>query len=111
MASPTSPRWAAPPAGLGDLLRAARIHAGLSRDRLALAVGASKGLIQGVEDGLRPPSATIAGRLSEVLALDEWQDAVVRAAAVDDAALRTRRGVRHARPRAETCAKSVPSPT
>lgn len=99
MPLPVSPRWSPLPDGFGDLLRAARVRAGFSRDRLAAATRTSKGLVQGLEDGLRPPSVTMAGQLVELLALDNWDAAVVQAAAVEDAALRTRAGVRHTRPR------------
>lgn len=99
MATPVSPRWSPLPDGYGALLRAARVRAGLSRDRLAVELAASRGLVQGLEEEMRPPSATMAGRLSDVLRLDPWEDAVVQAAAVDDEALRTRRGIRHTRPR------------
>lgn len=114
MASLISPRWSPLPEGFGDLLRAARLRAGLSRDRLALELMTSKGHVQGLEDGLRPPSATMAGRLAEVLRLDPWESAVVHAVAVEDGALRTRRGVRHTRPRrvrtgSPTCANTVPT--
>jgi transcriptional regulator with XRE-family HTH domain len=99
MSSLTSPRWRPLPEGFGNLLRAARLRAGLSRDRLAAELQTSKGHVQGLEEGLRPPSATMAGRLAQVLRLGPWEAAVVYAAAVDDAALRTRRGIRHTRPR------------
>ena len=113
---PPSPRWTPLPEGFGDLLRAARRRAGLSRDRLALALLTSKGHVQGLEDGLRPPSVTTAGRLVDALRLDAWEAAVVYAAAVDDHALRTRRGIRHTRPRrprntAPTRAPTVPTTT
>ena len=99
MASLVSPRWSPLPEGFGDLLRAARLRAGLSRERLALELLTSKGHVQGLEDGLRPPSVTMASRLVEVLRLDAWEAAIVYASAVDDDALRTRRGTRHTRPR------------
>ncbi|MGW4139371.1 helix-turn-helix domain-containing protein [Streptomyces mirabilis] len=99
MAALSSPRWSPLPDGFGDLLRKARLRAGFSRDRLAAATRTSKGLVQGLEEGMRPPSVTMAGRLVEVLGLDDWDAAIVHAAAVDDAALRTRAGVRHTRPR------------
>ncbi|KAB1149233.1 helix-turn-helix transcriptional regulator [Streptomyces luteolifulvus] len=107
MASTTSPRWSPLPDGFGDLLRRARLRAGLSRDRLAAVTQTSKGLVQALEEGMRPPSATMAARLTEALALDDWDAAVIHAAAVDDAALRTRRGIRHTRPRRPR----TPSPT
>lgn len=99
MAATTSPRWSPLPDGFGDLLRTARLRAGLSRDRLAAVTRTSKGLVQGLEEGMRPPSVTMAGRLVEVLALGDWDAAIVHASAVDDAALRARAGVRHTRPR------------
>lgn len=99
MASTTSPRWPALPAGFGVLLRNARINAGLSRDALAAVTQSSKGLVQALEDAMRPPSATMAVRISEALQLDAWEAAVLQSAAVDDAALHSRRGVRHTRPR------------
>lgn len=99
MASTTSPRWAPLPDGFGDMLRKARLRAGLSRDRLATAARSSKGSMQALEDGLRPPSTSMAARLVEALALDDWDAAVVHAVAVEEAALRTRAGVRHTRPR------------
>lgn len=99
MASSVSPRWSPLPAGFGDLLRKARRRAGLPLDQLAAAVDASYGQLYDLEAGYRPPSATVAARISEALRLDPWEDAVVQAAAVDDSALRTRRGTRHAHPR------------
>lgn len=105
MASTTSPRWQPLPVGFGTMLRNARLRAGLSRDRLGAVLLASAGLVQGLEEGLRPPSVTTAGRLAEVLALDLWESAVVHAVAVDDDALRTRRGVRHTRPRLPVSAR------
>ena len=107
MASLVSPRWSPLPEGFGDLLRAARERAGLSRDRLGVELLASAGLVQGLEEGLRPPSVTTAGRLAEVLRLDAWETAIVYASAVDEAALRTRRGTRHTRPRVS---REVPLP-
>ncbi|MGW3024509.1 helix-turn-helix domain-containing protein [Streptomyces sp. NPDC001221] len=99
MAPPTSPRWNPLPEGFGDMLRRARLRAGLSRDRLGAELLASAGLVQGLEEGLRPPSVTTADRLAKVLRLDPWEAAVVHAVAVDDADLRTRRGTRHTHPR------------
>ena len=96
------------------MLRRARTEAGLSREALAAFLLVSTGSIQALEEEHRPPSVTMAGRITEALNLDPWRAAVLHAVAVDDAALRTRRGTRHTRPRrsrnrAETCAKSVPS--
>lgn len=107
MAATASSRWSPLPDGFGDLLRKARLRAGLSRDRLAAVTQSSKGLVQALEEGMRPPSVTMAGRLAEVLGLDDWEAAVVHAAAVDDAALRARAGVRHTRPRRPR----IPSPS
>lgn len=95
MASAPSPRWASTPRGLGTLLRNARIDAGLSRARLATALGISANQLQAVEETRRPPSTELAERLCTALSLDDWHAAVVMAAAVDTGALRTRRGVRH----------------
>lgn len=95
----TSPRWSPLPVGFGVLLRNARIDAGLSREALAAATRSSKGLVQALEDAMRPPSATMAARISTALRLGPWEAAVLQAAAVDDAALHSRRGVRHTRPR------------
>lgn len=91
-----SPRWAPLPRGLGAMLRSARIDAGLSREALAAAVLVSAGLIQGLEGEKRPPSFTMADRISEALRLGPWEDAVLRSVAVDDAELRTRQGSRRA---------------
>ncbi|MFF7521291.1 helix-turn-helix domain-containing protein [Streptomyces pseudovenezuelae] len=111
----TSPRWAPLPSGIGVMLRNARIDAGLSRDTLASALSMSTGVVQGLEEELRPPSVTVAARISETLGLDPWTDAVLQSVAVAESELRTRRGTRHTRPRRprnsiETCAKDVPSP-
>ncbi|MEU8031947.1 helix-turn-helix domain-containing protein [Streptomyces sp. NPDC049099] len=99
MASTTSPRWAPLPVGFGVMLRNARVDAGLSREALGAALLASAGTVQALEEEHRPPSVTIADRLARVLRLDPWRAAVLCAAAVDDAALRTRRGILHTRSR------------
>ncbi|MEH0551228.1 helix-turn-helix domain-containing protein [Streptomyces sp. B21-101] len=91
MASTTSPRWAPPPVGLGAMLAAARTEAGYSGRALARAVGRSHAWLRGLEAGERPPSVAMAGRVSEVLQLDPWTDAVLQSVAVEDAALRARR--------------------
>ncbi|MGW6924475.1 helix-turn-helix domain-containing protein [Streptomyces sp. NPDC054950] len=95
MASTPSPRWVPLPIGLGNILRGARIAAGLSRDALAEAVGASKGVVQAIEEELRPPSVEVAERLSDVLRLGLWEESVLLAVAVETGQLRSRRGVRH----------------
>jgi transcriptional regulator with XRE-family HTH domain len=112
MASTLSPRWPPLPDGFGVMLRNARVEAGLSREALAAALTASAGIVQGLEEEHRPPSVTVAARIAEVLRLDPWRSAVLLAVAVDDAALRTRRGIRPHKPKngAETRAKRVPSP-
>jgi transcriptional regulator with XRE-family HTH domain len=84
------------------MLRSARMDAGLSREALAGAVLASAGLVQALEEEHRPPSETMADRISRALDLDPWTDAVLRAVAVDDAELRTRRGIRHVHRRSRT---------
>lgn len=99
MASTPSPRWAPLPVGFGTMLRNARVDAGLSRTALGAALLSSAGTVQGLEEEQRPPSVTIAGRLARVLGLDPWRAAVVHAVAVDDAALRARRGTQPARSR------------
>ncbi|MER5470856.1 helix-turn-helix transcriptional regulator [Streptomyces sp. NPDC002685] len=99
MPVPPSPRWSPLPDGFGDLLRRARLRMDLSRDRLAIEVGTSASCLQALEQARRPPSVTLAGRLCEALHLDVWEAAVVHASAVDERALRTRLGTRHARPR------------
>lgn len=99
MASHVSPRWSPLPSGLGTLLRNARIDAGLSREALAASLLVSTGSVQALEEGRRPPSVTMAGLITEALNLDPWRAAVLHSVAVDDAALRTRRGIRHTRPR------------
>ncbi|MEU5281128.1 helix-turn-helix transcriptional regulator [Streptomyces asoensis] len=96
MASATSPRWAPLPVGLGRVLAAARIEAGYSGRALARAVGRSHAWLRGLEAGERPPSVSMAGRISEVLRLDPWADAVLQSVAVDDAELRARRGTQRA---------------
>lgn len=110
MATPASPRWSPLPDGFGSLLRTARARAGLSRTRLAAALDVSYGLVHDLEAGLRPPSATIAGRISEALRLDPWESAVVQATAVEDEVLRTRRGTRHTHPR-RSPARAIRVPT
>jgi transcriptional regulator with XRE-family HTH domain len=112
MASTLSPRWSPLPDGFGVMLRNARVEAGLSREALGAALTSSAGIVQGLEEEHRPPSVTVAARIAEVLRLDPWRSAVLLAAAVDDAALRTRRGIRPYRPETgtETRAKHVPSP-
>jgi transcriptional regulator with XRE-family HTH domain len=104
----TSPRWAPLPSGIGVMLRNARIDAGLSRDTLAAALSMSTGVVQGLEEELRPPSVTVAARISETLRLDPWTDAVLRSVAVAEAELRTRRGTRHTRPRSRHPVKAQP---
>ncbi|MDX3578658.1 helix-turn-helix transcriptional regulator [Streptomyces sp. FL07-04A] len=96
MASTPSPRWAPLPIGLGASLAAARIEAGYSGRALARTVGRSHAWLRGLEAGERPPSRTMAGRISAVLHLDPWADAVLQAVAVDDAELRARPGSRRA---------------
>lgn len=104
MASLASPRWSPLPEGFGNLLRTARLRAGLSLPRLAASVNASYGLLYDLEAERRPPSVTMAGRLSEALRLDPWEAIVVQATAVDDDTLRSRRGTRHTRPRGRRAA-------
>ncbi|MEU3546284.1 helix-turn-helix domain-containing protein [Streptomyces longwoodensis] len=99
MSRSRSPRWTPAAQGVGALLRVARSRAGLSREQLAAAVGTSKGSVQAVEEDRRPPSTGLAARMSVVLDLGPWDDAVLQAAAVDPARLRSRRGVRHIRRR------------
>ncbi|MEU0069538.1 helix-turn-helix transcriptional regulator [Streptomyces sp. NPDC006332] len=91
----TSPRWAHLPIGLGAMLRAARHKAGQSQAALAASVRTTECVLRAVEAELRPPSTEVAERLCDALTLDPWQSAVLLAVAVDEAALRTRRGVRH----------------
>ncbi|WP_415925699.1 helix-turn-helix domain-containing protein [Streptomyces scabiei] len=74
--------------GLGVLIRNARIDAGYSGRALARAVGRSHAWLRGLECGERPPSATMAARVSEALRLDPWSDALLQSVAVDDAELR-----------------------
>jgi DNA-binding XRE family transcriptional regulator len=90
-----SPRWAPIPCGLGAMLRSARHRAGFSRQGLAEALQASTGCVQAIEDERRPPSVEVAERLSAVLRLDPWEDAVLLAAAVEAGQLRSRQGVKH----------------
>ncbi|MFI1377267.1 multiprotein-bridging factor 1 family protein [Streptomyces longwoodensis] len=97
MASTPSPRWAPLPAGFGIMLRNARIDAGLSRTALGAALLTSAGTVQGIEEERRPPSRTIADRLTRALDLDPWRAAVVQAVAVDNDALRARRGTQKRR--------------
>ncbi|MEU9264575.1 helix-turn-helix transcriptional regulator [Streptomyces sp. NPDC048251] len=91
-----SPRWAPLPIGLGATLANARIEAGYSGSALARAVGRSHAWLRGLEAGERPPSVSMASRVSEVLQLDPWTDAVLHSVAVDDAELRARQGSRRA---------------
>ncbi len=81
------------------MLRGARLRAGFSRDGLALTVQVSRGQVQGIEEERRPPSVAAAERISAVLRLDPWEDALLQAVAVDDRQLRSRRGVVHVRRR------------
>lgn len=99
MAAPASPRWGRLPAGFGNFLKDARVRAGLTRMELIAAIGVGESQLYGLEAELRPPTASVAGRLSVALGLDPWEDAVIRAVAVDDAAFHGRRGIRHTRPR------------
>jgi hypothetical protein len=91
------------------------MNAGLSREALGAAVFASAGLVQALEEEHRPPSETMAGRISRALGLDPWADAVLRSVAVDDAELRTRRGTRHVNRRSHAhrrhshCHRPVPA--
>ncbi|MHC3471218.1 helix-turn-helix domain-containing protein [Streptomyces sp. 7R007] len=77
------------------MLHTARLDAGLSRDALAHAIGASAHTVGCLERERRPPSEEVAERLCTALSLDAWRSAVLLASAVDTAQLRTRRGVRH----------------
>ncbi|MGQ4402536.1 helix-turn-helix domain-containing protein [Streptomyces hayashii] len=95
MASTPSPRWAPLPVGFGVLIRNARIDAGFSREALAAVVAASANGVQCIEEERRPPSVEVAGRLRDALGLGPWESAVLLACAVEAAALRSRRGVRH----------------
>ncbi|MFF2385172.1 helix-turn-helix domain-containing protein [Streptomyces sp. NPDC058108] len=81
------------PAGFGDMIRAARHRAGMSARALGRAVGRSHPWVTDLEDGVRPPSATMADRVSRALALDAWSDAILRSVAVDDADMRPGRTV------------------
>ncbi|WP_406100787.1 multiprotein-bridging factor 1 family protein [Streptomyces canus] len=114
MATPVSPRWSPLPEGFGNLLRTARLRAGLPLTRLAASVDASYGLLYDLEAERRPPSVTMAARLSEALHLDPWEATVVQATAVDDGALHSRLGTRHThprRPRNGTPARAIRVPT
>lgn len=51
-------------------LRAARLAAGLSHERVALAVGRSSFTTRGYELGTSTPPASIIGRLADVLGAD-----------------------------------------
>lgn len=99
MASTPSPRWPPLPYGLGAMLHAARLDAGLSRDTLAATIGTSAHTVACLEQERRPPSKGVAERLCNALSLDPWRSALLAAFAVDTAQLRTRRGVRHVNPR------------
>lgn len=94
-ASTSSPRWTTALVGVGVLLCTARLDAGLTRRQLGVLAGIGYGKLHGIEHELRPPSVETAERLCAVLPLDDWQEAVILAAAVDTARLRGRRGVRH----------------
>ncbi|MFD4788883.1 multiprotein-bridging factor 1 family protein [Streptomyces sp. NPDC058459] len=84
MASTSALHRAPLPVGYGDMIRAARYRAGMSARALGRAVGRSHPWVTDLEDGVRPPSATMADRVSRALGLDPWTDAVLRSAAVDD---------------------------
>ncbi|MGW3846887.1 helix-turn-helix domain-containing protein [Streptomyces fagopyri] len=81
------------PVGFGTLLRTARINAGMSARALGRAVGRSHPWVTDLEAGMRPPSVSMADRVSRALRLDPWADAVMRAVAVDDAEMRPGRTV------------------
>ncbi|WP_159056553.1 hypothetical protein [Streptomyces yokosukanensis] len=83
------------PSGIGAMLRSARLDAGLSRQALATTVLASPGCLRAVEAEQRPPSSTLADRITHALQLDPWRAALLQAVAVDEAQLRSRRGTRH----------------
>jgi transcriptional regulator with XRE-family HTH domain len=82
---PTVRQRRTPPAGLGRMLNTARMRAGLRGRECARLVDISPGYLVGLETGLRCPSATIAQKLADVLALDDDERAVLLAGAVDDA--------------------------
>ncbi|MFE2828469.1 helix-turn-helix domain-containing protein [Streptomyces sp. NPDC059271] len=91
MASTTATPRAPLPLGFGAMLRAARVNAGLSARALGRTVGRTHAWVRDLEGGVRPPSVTMADRVSRALGLDPWADAVLRSVAVDDAELRARR--------------------
>jgi DNA-binding XRE family transcriptional regulator len=90
------------------MLRGARLRAGFSRAGLALTLEVSRGQLQGIEEERRPPSVAVAERISAVLRLDPWEDALLQAVAVDDSQLRSRRGVVHVRRRGTPMPPWVP---
>lgn len=91
MASTPAPHRPPLPVGLGDMIRAARYRADLSARALGRAVGRTHAWVRDLEDGVRPPSVTMAEKVSRALGLDPWADAVLRSVAVADAELRSRR--------------------
>jgi hypothetical protein len=55
----------------------------------------SKGLVQALEEEVRPPSVEVAEQISAALRLGPWEDAVLQAVAVEVGQLKSRMGVRH----------------
>ncbi|MEU6244821.1 helix-turn-helix transcriptional regulator [Streptomyces sp. NPDC047024] len=73
------------------MIRAARYRAGMSARALGRAVGRTHPWVRDLEDGVRPPSAAMADRVSKALELDPWADAVLRSVAIEDVEPRPRR--------------------
>lgn len=74
-----------PPPGLGSMLNAARMRAGLRGREAARLAGIDPGYLVRLESGQRVPSTVVAEALATLFGLDEAERAVLFAAAVDDA--------------------------
>jgi transcriptional regulator with XRE-family HTH domain len=74
-----------PPAGLGQLLAAARMRAGLGLREAARLAGVGHEYLLRLETGQRTPSRSVATVLADVLALDDEERAALLALALADA--------------------------
>lgn len=91
MASTPAPQRPPLPVGYGDMIRRARYGAGMSARALGRAIGRNHPWVADLEAGVRPPTATMADRVSRALHLDPWTDAVLRSAAIPDSEMRSRK--------------------
>lgn len=74
-----------PPAGLGELVRTARMRRGWRLREAAREMRISAGYLSRIEMGLRCPSTVTAQRLAQHLPFTEGEWSVLRAAALADA--------------------------